>query len=120
MTAYRVLASLTDHSMLHEVPVEEAASIFEIHCCDHSTVARLLVCRLETHWWKAERGLKLGEGAVMNLEGTQAEALCPAIKIPHQLDMLGNAKPDHRHLAARELVQLRHMVLQNLRAQCKT
>lgn len=52
-----------------------------------------------TYWWKAESSLKLGESAIMDLICTEAEALCPAIKVAHQSHLLCNAVPYNGDLA---------------------
>lgn len=58
--------------------------------------------------------MKLGEGAIVDVVRTEAEALCPAIKVTHQSYLLRNAIPYNRDLAVPQLVNMAGVILHDL------
>ena len=67
-----------------------------------------------TYWDKCENPFELGEGAVTELLSTQAKALGPVVKTAHELDFLGNTKPNNRNLALSQLIKLSAVILNHL------
>lgn len=68
----------------------------------------------DTYRRQAQSGLKFGEGSIVDVICTEAESLCPAIKVAHQPHLLSNTKPHDGDFAVRDLVQLTHMGLHHL------
>lgn len=63
---------------------------------------------------KPQDALKLGESAIAELLGTQAEALSPVVKTTHEANILSNTKPNNRYLALLQPIYLPSMILDNL------
>lgn len=67
------------------------------------------------HGDKLDVTLEPSEGTVAALFCTQAEALRPAVKVPHEANLLSNPKPHHGDPALCQLIKFACLVFHNLK-----
>lgn len=67
------------------------------------------------HRDKLDVTLEASEGTIAELLCTQAEALPPVVKVPHEANLLSNPKPHHRDPALCQLIKFACLVFHNLK-----